>query len=523
MNEISTKPTYNIEFLIALPFWLEFPNGEIFYKNYQHKHFTIEILQNFWKILFISKIDVGSFLLKESEVIDPKFMRPKLDYTDYYRLSWYEEELKLQRQYFPEKLQTVLSISLNQVNFNNRIEILNYLRDQNNRIWEIIKNVIRFFLSNYIYFKTQTNRKFHSVRTISENYYTRDNTFIYIISSIDKSKTPLDIGTLQLKLREKHNLPNFLAGEKMIKSFRRKIFCSSGLKQNLRERLRVLINFAKIHRDMNSLILNTSIYLERTSLQFLSFKKGIKTWELDILFKYKGLSHYVESQLSYLIEDKSYVDNVKDAIEIVKVRNQIIHDGRVVTYNKDLEIKCDNIIKLINYIEKFMDPTINEEEEYILNHNLLGTFGDIDSEHNIGYIVLPLSKSEQLFIDKNFCKFNKSVKIADFEEVEIEETYSALFRAFYHDNNLFILMCLHPTRFSVNLNNLQIIFQQLDHLWKKSWEKITFKFLYLNMPEGFLELIKKLMKIRIRDLELKNYNIEFTKIESNDPIFLNNS
>ena len=111
MNEISIKPPYNIEFLIALPFWLEFPNGEKFFKKYQRCHFTIEILQNLWKILFISKIDIGSFLLEESEVIDPKFMRPKLDYTDYYRLSWYEEELKLQRQYFPEKLQTVLSIS----------------------------------------------------------------------------------------------------------------------------------------------------------------------------------------------------------------------------------------------------------------------------------------------------------------------------------------------------------------------------------------------------------------------------
>jgi len=521
MNEISIKPPYNIEFLIALPFWLEFPNGEIFFKNYQHKHFTIEILQNFWKILFISKINVGSFLLEESEVIDPKFMRPKLDYTDYYPLSWYEEELVLKRQYFPEKLHTVLSISLNQIKFNNQVEVLNYLRNQNNKIWEIIKNMVRFFLSNYIYIKTQTNRKFHSVRTISENYYTRDNTFIYINST--NEKTLFDIGTLQLKLGEKHNLPNFLAGEKMIKSFRRKIFCSSGLKQDLRERLRVLINFAKIHRDMNSLILNTSIYLERTSLQFLSFKKGIKTWELDILFKYKGLSHYVESQLSYLIDDKSYVDNVKDAIEIVKVRNQIIHDGRVVTYNKDLEIKCDNILELINYIEKFLDPTINEEGEYILNHNLIGIVSHIDSDFNIGNIVLPISKSEQIFINGNFCKFNKSVKIADFEEVEIEETYSALFRAFCNDNNLFILMCLHPTRFSVILNNLQIIIQRLDHLLKKSWEKITFKFLYLNMPEGFLELIKKLMKIRIRDLELKNYIVEFTKIELNDPIFLKSS
>ena len=87
MNEISIKPPYYIEFLIALPFWLEFPNGEKFFKKYQQKHFTIEILQNLWKILFSSKIDNGFLLLEESEVIDPKLMRPKLDYTDYYPLD----------------------------------------------------------------------------------------------------------------------------------------------------------------------------------------------------------------------------------------------------------------------------------------------------------------------------------------------------------------------------------------------------------------------------------------------------
>lgn len=520
MNKLSIKPPYNIEFLIALPFWLEFPNGEKFFKIYQQKHFTIEIIQDLWKVLFISKIDDGFLLLEESEVIDPKYMRPKIDYTNYYPLSWYEEELKIQRQYFPEKLKTVLSFSLNQIKFDNQVEVLNYLRDQNYKIWEIVKNVIRFFLSNYIYFKTQSNQKFHSVRTLSEKYYSRDNTFIYLISSNDKRKALFDNGTLQLNLREEFNLPNFLAGEKMIKSFRRKIFCTSGLKQDLRERLRVLINFAKIHRDMNSLIINTSIYLECIALKFLSFKKEMKTWELDILFKEKGLTHFVKSQLPYLIDDKSYIENVKDAIQIVADRNQIIHTGRVIPYNKDLEIKCDNVIELINYIERFMDPTKFEDDEYILNNNLIGITSHFDSDYNIGHIILPRSKSEQIYINKNFCKFDKRVKLVDLKEVEIEESYSTLLKAYYHHNIIYILMWLHPTRFSANLYNLQILIQQLDSVMKTSWKKILFKFLYLNIPDGFLELLKRIINVRIKDLDLKNYNIEFKKIESDVPITL---
>ncbi len=520
MNEISIKPPYYIEFLIALPFWLEFPNGEKFFKKYQQKHFTIEIIQNLWKIQFSSKINNGFFLLEESEVIDPKYMRPKLDYSDYYPLSWYEEELKIQRQYYSKKLQTVLSFSLNQIKFNNQVEVLNYLQNQNNKIWEVVKNLIRFFLSNYIYFKTQSNYKFHRVRTLSENYYSRDNTNIYLISSNNKRKTSFEIGKLQLNFREEFNLPNFLAGEEMIKSFRRKIFCTSDIKQNLRERLRVLINFAKIHRDMNSLIINTSIYLEQISIKFLSFKKEMKTWELDILFKEKGLTHYVESQLAYLIDDKSYVENVKDAIQIVADRNQIIHIGRVIPYNKELENKCDKVIELIYYIEKLMNPTKFEDGEYILNNNLIGIASHFDSDYNIGNIILPISKSEQIFINKNFIKFAKGEKLIDFKEVDIGESYSTFLKAYNHDNILDIFMCLHPTRFSSNLINLQHLIQQLDSVMKNSWKKILFKFLYLNIPDGFLEILERLINIRIKELDLKNYRIEFKKIESDDPITL---
>ena len=62
------NPPYNLEFLIALPFWLEFPNVETFYKKYHKKLFKIEILQNLWKILFNSKINTGSIILEEREV-----------------------------------------------------------------------------------------------------------------------------------------------------------------------------------------------------------------------------------------------------------------------------------------------------------------------------------------------------------------------------------------------------------------------------------------------------------------------
>ncbi|KKM65362.1 hypothetical protein LCGC14_1492060 [marine sediment metagenome] len=522
MNESNTKTQVILEFLLILPFWLEFPDKERFLKKYKNTEFTIEVYQDYWKIQFNSKIDDGYFLLEESEVIDPRYMRPKLDYNAHYQLSWYEKELKIQRHYFPKKVKTVLSISLNQIIFKDEKEVLSYLRDQKYNIWETVKNVVYFFLSNYVYFKTQTNIKFHSVRALSENYYNRNNTFVYLISIRDKIKKPFEVGKMQLNLRGEFNLPNFLAGDDMIRAFRKKVSSTSTLKQKIGERLRVLTNFAKIHRDMNSLIIYTCIYLERISIKFLSFKKEMRTWELDILFKAKGLTHYVESQLPNLIDDKSYIEKVEDAIQIVSDRNEIIHLGRVIPYDKELEVKCDNVLELINYLEKFINPTKLVDEEYILRNNLLGILDKIDPEDNIGYIVIPRSKLEQIYINNNFGKFNKNEKIPDFGEISIGDVYSKSLRVGYKDNNLYILMWLHPTRFSVNLTQLQIVIQKITTLIKKPGERLIFKFLYLNMPEGFLELIINLIEIRIKDLNLENYEIEYRKIKADEPSFFNN-
>ncbi len=44
-----------------------------------------------------------------------------------------------------------------------------------------------------------------------------------------------------------------------------------------------------MQRDLNSLIINTAIYLERVSVSYLELKRKLKKWELDILFKNRGI------------------------------------------------------------------------------------------------------------------------------------------------------------------------------------------------------------------------------------------
>ena len=72
---------------------------------------------------------------------------------------------------------------------------------------------------------------------------------------------------------------------------------------------------------------------------------------------------------------------------------------------------------MINYIEGVLDPTIDEDDEFILNHNLIGIASQFDPTTKVGNIILPRSESEQIYINTNFCKFIKGEKITDSEEI----------------------------------------------------------------------------------------------------------
>jgi len=502
---------YYIEFLIILPFWLEFPKREKFYKNYGGKHFEITILQEIWKIKYISKLDEGFFLLNESEVIDPDYMRPKLDYSGYIQTDIFQKELKGDIQYYPEKMKSVLSISLNKILFDNKSEVNNFLRDTN--IWEIIKNLIRFFLSNYIYFKTQSNHRFHGVRMLSESYYNINNTFIYLSTVENQILSLFHVGLLRLNLKQEYNLPNFLASRDTIKYFRKKIFCSNRFKQKLRERLRTSINYAIIHRDMNSLIINTLIYLEQISIKYLNFKRGMKTWELNILFKEKGLRYFVENQLPHFIDDKSYMNNINDAIQVLIKRNQIVHDGRVIQYTDNLEEKCKKIIELITYLEEIIYSVQHQQEEYKFEMNLIGTVSEVNPNYDdIINVVIPTSNTEQAYIKENLFNFQNNFHLLDYDEIAINNSSSRFLKVYQKDLNLYICMILHPTRFEDNRFRLKRTVQ-IDIIKTKSWNIIHFNFLYHNIPKGFLEKIKRFIRVRIQSMDLKNYKINFNRVE----------
>ena len=61
-----------------------------------------------------------------------------------------------------------------------------------------------------------------------------------------KKKYLFDIGTLILNLSVEHNIPNYLANKDLLNFFRKKISQRADLRQSLRERLRILINFSKM-------------------------------------------------------------------------------------------------------------------------------------------------------------------------------------------------------------------------------------------------------------------------------------
>lgn len=515
MSDILGSPPYSLKFLISLPYWIEISNNSKYYKKYNNFDFEITIEQNKWLIHYRSIIDSAWFIADEEQVIDPKFLKPKLDFDDLIPLLPREKELGIRRHYYPEKLKSMLSIRILNKEFSNYLDILQFLRKKENNIWEIIKNLIRFFISNYTYIKINSNSVFHRIRPLSDKYFTPKNTFIYYVSKKDNFEHFLDIGSAILGITQEFNFPNFICNPKTKRVLKKKIFCSKEFKIKLSERLRILIDFAKMQRDMNSLIINISIYLEKVSIEFLKEKRKMKSWELDILFEKKGLRHFVNSQLPCFIKEEEYSKLILDAIEIVDKRNEIIHLGVVYAYELEIQEKCEKVLRLIKYLEQSVKPDKYKNENFIFDLNLTGMVVDTVSS-DTGLIFIPESKAEHIFVLKNFTKFDKSTRFL----VDSDKTYglpeklNSFLKIFVKDDNTYIIfVALHPTRFSINLTNLNLLFSELKE--KIEPNLIIINFCYIDIPKGTLEIYKKLfnseLQIYISELKCKKFQMNFVR------------
>ena len=276
-----------------------------------------------------------------------------------------------------------------------------------------------------------------------------------------------------------------------------------------------------MQRDLNSLIINTAIYLERVSVSYLELKRKLKKWELDILFKNRGLSHFVESQLPCFIKEKEYLNLVPAAIEIVKKRNEIIHLGVVFVYDESMVKKCDDVLRLISYMEDSRKNENHKKQEYYFDFNFLGIV-DIEDQTimDIITVIIPYSKTEFEYYNANRLTLIKNfeIKLTEYAEFEIKSIYKPFSRVYFSKNNFIIILALFPTRISTNLKILRILIQEIAS--KIEPDKINFKFLYKGIPPGTFKLLKEALKLEIEGykemLKYNSYNIEYIKVNTNN-------
>lgn len=117
MSETFGHPPYYLKFLISLPYWIEISNNSKFYKRFSNIDFEITLNQNKWLINYRSILDSAWFIADEEQVIDPNYLKPKLEFDDLFPLFPRERELDIKRHYYPEKLKSVLSIKILSVEF----------------------------------------------------------------------------------------------------------------------------------------------------------------------------------------------------------------------------------------------------------------------------------------------------------------------------------------------------------------------------------------------------------------------
>ena len=448
-------------FKIILPFWIDIPNNSILKKQYNVRSYKIEIKQDFWQINFRSNFQAVNFLAQEEGVISRGFLKPRIrfDNINPFDLSL-ERHFEEEWHYTSNKVKTILILNLNVPFMENSEKIINYIRNEN--IWGEVKELINHFLSIYTFIRINSNNKEYPIFPLSNDYYTNDNTMITYKNGSESPEIYLEKINFYLKIPFFHNYHTLISDKQTLEFFKERFSRRKDLKLKLNERMNISIEFARRMRDINSIIINTCIYLERISIEYLSFKKNLDKSELDILYKEKGLTHYVECQLPHFLENEVESQIIKDSIEIVRLRNEIMHYGSNFSFSKDLEAKCDNTLKLIKYLENNIKPD-KKKLDLKFNGKLIGRVLEIGPENQIKLLQFE-SELEANYNKRNEILLNKMpeellrkfLKIPEYFQIfQLPDDFIAFCRIFFSENNYLMIFALNPTQNYLNFEFLE--------------------------------------------------------------------
>ena len=145
-------------------------------------------------------------------------------------------------------------------------DIINYIIKNN--IWGDIKDLINHFLSIYTFIRINSNFKECPIIPLSNDFYTNENTIITYKNGFESAELYLDKINLYLKIPFFNNYHTLISDEQTLEFFKERLSRRRDLKLKLNERMKISIEFARRLRDINSIIINICIYLERVSIEF---------------------------------------------------------------------------------------------------------------------------------------------------------------------------------------------------------------------------------------------------------------
>lgn len=510
----SEKKEINLIFKIVLPFWIDIPNRSLFEKEYNGRKYSIEIIQNLWQVNFRSNFQKASFLIQEEHVLNRSFLKPRINLDDLNPLDLSrEKDYGEDWHYTSSKVKTILLINLYLPYMDDGDEILKYVKEK--KIWGEVKDLINFFISLYTYIRINSNHKECPIFPLGSDYYTSENTVITYKFEPDSSEVFVGKMNLFLKIPIHYNFNTLIAGEDTLEFFKERFSKRKDFKFKLDERMEISIEFARRLRDSNLMIINTCIYLERISIEYLSYKKDLDKSELSILYKEKGLTYYVECQLPLFLKDEIESQIIEDSIEIVRLRNQIIHYGANFPFREELVSKCDNVLKLIKTLESFIKPE-RKKIDFKFKGKIVGRVIEIrpenllmlsqfESELEANYNLrneLLLTKIPEKML-RNFMKISE-----DFQLFELPNEFKAYCCIFFQEKKFLSIFALNPTQNILNFDFLDKILLFLEN--NVDLEKLSISFITQHIPTGILNLFKKVAERKLEDFKEKLcINLEF--------------
>jgi len=501
-------------FKIALPFWIDMPDKFLLEKKLKRRKYSIEIRQDLWQVNFSSEFQKVSFLIQEDAVLNRSFLQPRRKFDDLNLVDLTQEkEYEEDWQYISNKVKTMLFIEVLLPFMDSNDKIMKYVKEKN--IWGEVKDLINYFISLYTYIRINSNHKYCPIYPLGNDYYNSENTIISYKLKPDSSEIHIEKTNLFLKIPYHYNYHTLFAEEGTLDFFKERFSRNRDFKFKLDERMEISIEFARRLRDSNLMIINTCIYLERISIEYLSHKKEIDKSELSILYKEKGLTYYVECQLPLFLKDDIDPELINDAIEIVRLRNQIIHYGANFPFHNDYVSKCDNGLKLIKILETFIKPE-REKIEFKFKGKIVGRVveigpenllllsqfeSELEANYNLRNEILLSKISEKIVRD--FAKISE-----DFKLFQLPGEFKAYCMIFFQDEHYITIFALNPTQNNMNFKFLDTILIYIQN--NINLEKLSIYFITQHIPTGKLNLFKKVTEKKLENFkeELK-INLEF--------------